>query len=134
MLANCRSQFLLDRLGRCLKLFVSTETISCHEFASQFGQAIFLYSKNNQNYLEYRVAHVNVMNEAATGHCSPVVVDRSLATKYMGGKNSDRIGPSGIRLSQNWEMQQVKMATTRDYTFTAWKMWFRNYYLAYAFA
>ena len=33
VLANCRSQFLLDRLGRCLKLFVST----CNEFASQFG-------------------------------------------------------------------------------------------------
>ena len=47
--ANCRSQFLLDRLGRCLKLFVSSESISCHEFASQFGLAIFLYAKNIKN-------------------------------------------------------------------------------------
>ena len=29
--------FLLDRLGKCLKLIVSSESISCHEFASQFG-------------------------------------------------------------------------------------------------
>ena len=27
MLANCRSQFLLDRLGRCLNLLVSTDSI-----------------------------------------------------------------------------------------------------------
>ena len=40
-LANCRSQFLLDRLGRCLKLFVSTESTSRHEFASQFGLEFF---------------------------------------------------------------------------------------------
>ena len=30
-----RSQFLLDRLGRCLKLFVSVVIPSSHEFASQ---------------------------------------------------------------------------------------------------
>ena len=28
VLSNCRSQFMLDRLGRCLKLFVSTESTS----------------------------------------------------------------------------------------------------------
>ena len=38
-LANCRSQFLLDRPGRCLTLFVSTDGPSSHEFPSQFGQA-----------------------------------------------------------------------------------------------
>ena len=42
MLANCRSKFLLDRLGRCLKMFVSTESISCHEF----GLAIFIREKH----------------------------------------------------------------------------------------
>ena len=40
-LAYYRSQFLLDRLGSCLKLFVSTEGPSYHEFASQFGLTIF---------------------------------------------------------------------------------------------
>ena len=102
MLANRRSQFLLDRLGRCLKLFVSTESISCNEFASQFGLAICLYEKNNQN---YRIAHMNVyLNEAATGHCSPVTVDRSRVTTYMSSDTSDHIGPSSFRLSQNGEM------------------------------
>ncbi len=47
-LANCSSQFLLDRLGRCLKLFVSTESTCCHEFAFQFGLEFF-YAKNTQN-------------------------------------------------------------------------------------
>ena len=42
LFANCRSQFLLDRLGRCLKLFVSTVIPSSHEFASQFGLVIII--------------------------------------------------------------------------------------------
>ena len=29
LFANCRSQCLLDRLGRCIKLFVSTDSRSC---------------------------------------------------------------------------------------------------------
>ena len=37
MLENGRSQFLLAILGRCLKLFISTESTSCHEFVSHFG-------------------------------------------------------------------------------------------------
>ena len=41
-LANCMSQFLLDRLGRYLKLFVSTDSTSCHEFVSQFGLEFFI--------------------------------------------------------------------------------------------
>ena len=67
MLSNCRSQFLLDRLGRCLKLFVSTDSTFCHEFASQLGLDIFVYAKNTQNYREYRIAHTTVyLNGAAT--------------------------------------------------------------------
>ena len=46
--ANCRSEFSLDRLGTCLKLFVSTQSSSSHEFASQFGLAIFIYAKNTK--------------------------------------------------------------------------------------
>ena len=45
LLASCRSQFLLDRLGKCLKLFVSTVGTSCHKFASQYGLEMFLYAK-----------------------------------------------------------------------------------------
>ena len=47
--ANCRSQFLLDLLGRCLKLSVSAENISCHEFAFQFGLAILFIREKHQN-------------------------------------------------------------------------------------
>ena len=50
LFANCRSQFLLDRLGRCLKLIVSSESISCHEFASQLGLEYVLYAKKPQTY------------------------------------------------------------------------------------
>ena len=46
-LANCRSQFLLDRLGRCLKLFVSTESTFCHEFVS-VQPRIFLREKHSK--------------------------------------------------------------------------------------
>ena len=47
-LANCRSQLLLDNLGRCLKLFVSTESTSCHEFASQFGLDFCIREKHSK--------------------------------------------------------------------------------------
>ena len=86
----------------------------------------FLYAKNTHNYREYRVARTNVylnVKTAATGHYSPVTAGRSPATTYMSGGNSDY---SGVRLSQNGKMQQVKTATTRDYTLTAWKMWLRK--------
>ena len=62
-LANCRLQFLLDRLGRCLKLFVSTESKSCHEFASQFGLAIFYTRKTPKNYREIRVSRKFLLSE-----------------------------------------------------------------------
>ena len=48
MFANCRSQFLLDRLGRCVKLFVSTDSTSSHELASQFGQEFFYTRKTSK--------------------------------------------------------------------------------------
>ena len=86
LFAICMSQFLLDRLGRCLKLFLSDESTSCHEFASQFSLEIFLHAKNTQNYREYRVARVTVyLNEAATGHWSP-------AEPAKRGVNSVKVG------------------------------------------
>ena len=82
----CRSQVLLNRHGRCLKLFVSTDSTSCHEFASQFGLDIFLYMKNTKNYREYRVAYtVTVyLNEAATGHSTPAKRGRQLRHPWVG--------------------------------------------------
>ena len=41
-----RPQFLLDRLGRCFKRFVSTIIHFSHAFTFQFGLANFLYAKN----------------------------------------------------------------------------------------
>ena len=57
MFANCRSRFLLDRLrsSRCLKLFVSPESTPYHEFASQFGLAIF-YTRKTPKTCGNRVA------------------------------------------------------------------------------
>ena len=46
--ADCRSQFPLDRLGRCLKLIVFYRGTSSHEFASQFGLEVFNTRKNSQ--------------------------------------------------------------------------------------
>ena len=68
--ANCRSQFLLDRLGRCLKLIVSSESISCHECASQFGLEFVLYAKKKPNLsLILSRPHVVYFNGSPTGHC-----------------------------------------------------------------
>ena len=108
MLANCRAKLLLDRLGRCLKLFVSTESTSSHELASQFGLDIFYTRKTPKKYHEYRVARATVhLNEPATPG-SAVMVERHRP-----------VGPTamigGDRLSQNGEKQQFKM---RVYTFT----------------
>ena len=125
-----RSQFYLDRLGRCLKLLLSTEGPFSHEFASQFGLAIFLYAEKTHK-LSWKPS-VCWMNQRATHRkwaVTPVTVDRSPATSW----NGNNCGHSGDRLSQNGEKQQVKTATTRVYTFTAWKIWFRNYYVTYAF-
>ena len=47
---------MLDRLGRCLKLIVSSGSTSCHEFASQFGLAFFYTRKTSINYRECRVS------------------------------------------------------------------------------
>ena len=55
LFANYRWQFLLDRLGKCLKLFVSTEGTSSHEFAYQFDLAIF-YTRKTPNHLAETVS------------------------------------------------------------------------------
>ena len=77
LFANCRSQFLLDRLERWLKLFVSTASGSTHEYASQFDLAIILYAKNTKkNVRKYRVAGATVqLNEPATS-VNAVMVER----------------------------------------------------------
>ena len=97
---------MLNRLGRCLKLFVSTQSASCHDFASQFGLAIFLYVKNTQK-LSRRPRPVQVSVEFG-GHGRSMASDNRV-------DNSDDNGER--LLNQDGEKQQVKTATTRVYTF-----------------
>ena len=80
--ADGRSQFLLDRLGRCLKLIVSSGSTSCHEFASQFGLAFFYTRKTSINYRECRVSRIWLLNEK--GRNAGLAGDRST----MSGKHT----------------------------------------------
>ena len=119
MFADCRSQFLLDRLGRCLQLFVSSDSTSSHEFASQFGLAFFLYAKNILSRMP-SLAHVAVEWTSHTGN-NAVTVELP-ATR----RSRNNCGHTA-------KNQRVKTATVRVYTVTAWKIGFCNYYVAYAF-
>ena len=73
--ADCRSQFLLDRLGRCLKLIVSYRGTSSHEFASQFGLEFVYTRKTYINYRKVRPSLNCLMNEK--GRNAGLAGDRS---------------------------------------------------------
>ena len=111
MLANGRLQFLLDRLGTRLKLFVSTDSTSCHEFASQFGLAFCLYTKNTQK-LSQRptLVHTWLLNEPAT----PVTMRSRLNRQRPVEAATTAVKLSGYIVRQNIENHQVKTATKRD--------------------
>ena len=49
-------------------MFLSSDSTSCHEFASQFGLAIFLYAKNIQNLGEIGCPARVCLNDPATGY------------------------------------------------------------------
>ena len=101
--ADCRSQFLLDRLGRCLKLIVSSGSTSCHEFASQFGLAFFYTRKTSINYRECRVSRIWLLNEK--GRNAGLAGDRSTVS----GKHTRAFnGHSTDRLSQHDENNKSK--------------------------
>ena len=105
--ADCRSQFLLDRLGRCLKLIVSSGSTSCHEFASQFGLAFFLYAKNMHKLSRMpSLAHMAVEWTSHTDNNAVTV--ESLATR----RSRNNCGHTA-------KNQRVKTATVRVYTVTA---------------
>ena len=106
------SQFLLDGIGRCIKLFVLTDSTSCHEFASQFGLAYLLYPKNTQEISRRpTVEHTWLLLPA-----TPVTMWSRLNRQLDIGA---AVILSGDRFSQNSENQQVKTVTMRVYTFTA---------------
>ena len=91
-------------------LFASSDSISCHEFASQFGLSFFVHAKNFQNYSEYCVAHasgqLNRTSDAAyCGHGSPPPTSRN-GNEPRGG---DNIGPIVVTVDCQ---QAVGTATT----------------------
>ena len=102
---------MLDRLGICLKLFVSTDSTSSHEFASQFGLAMFLYAKNTQNVLKpchlheclFQLTSDRPRKGAATA--SRLVASD---TPNSDNLNGDNCGHSGDRLNQNGEKATSK--------------------------
>ena len=82
---------MLDRLGRCLKLIVSSESISCHEFASQFGLEFVLYAKKNPNLsLIQSRPHVVYFNGSPTGHCLASVESSAPNHGVMAGRTDTR--------------------------------------------
>ena len=91
--ANCRSQFLLDRLGRCLKLTVSSESISCHEFASQFGLECFSTRKNPETIvarmlftsIRYAASNTTKLEAAEPSQLAGVAVRRMPIDYDVGG-------------------------------------------------
>ena len=69
-LANCRSQLLCDRLGRCLKLFVSIEITSSHKRNRVSVQpSIFYTRKTSKNYREFRVGENAEKHVQRNTHC-----------------------------------------------------------------
>ena len=110
MLANCRSQFLLDRLGRCLKLFASTLGPSSHDVASQFGLAQFFLREKHPKTHGNRVARVSVYLTHRKGSVTAsrlVARDPSNSDNLNGGN----CGHSGDRLSQNGEKAKYLIIT-----------------------
>ena len=111
MFANCRSQLLLDRLGRRKTFFVSTDSPSCHEFLSQFGPAIFLYAKKHPQIRGNRVARASVyLNKQAIDHDWSAATRRKAIGRHgwspaipsnSNNLYGDNCGHSGDRLSQH---------------------------------
>ena len=106
MFANCRSQFLLDRLGRCLKLFVSTDSISSQGFASQFRLALFYTRKTPKTAPKPCRLHECLFQWTSDRpRKGAVIASRLVASDPPNSYNlnSDNCGHSGDRLRQNGE-------------------------------
>ena len=57
------------------------------------------------------------LNEAATGHCSAVMVDRSPATLYMSGDNGNHIGGGQIDPKRGNGVCIVRVKTNNEELF-----------------
>ena len=108
-LANCRSQLLLDGFGRCLKLFVLSESTSCHKFASQFGLAIFYMRKTHKTSGNRITLACVYLNEAPTGHSWPAEQAKR------GGVNFFVVGRTLThRTATTWTLTAVGGRRVRD--------------------
>ena len=94
------------RLGRCLKLFVSTDSPSCHAFVSQIGLAIFLYAKSTQTLAETVSPRKCLFQWTSDRPRKGAVTASRLVASNTSNSvklNGDNCGHSGDRLSQNGE-------------------------------
>ena len=130
ILANCRSQFLLDCFGICIKLFVSTESVFLSRVLVSVRPSIFI--RENIQKLSRRPALAQLSVEWTSSDPSkrvkPIMVDRSPATTWA-ATTTIIAATTAIIAATDW----ATTVTTRVITFTAWKMWFTNYCVAYAF-
>ena len=98
MLANPRSQFLLDRLWRCIKLFVSSESSSCHEFASQFVIGICM----RENTSTHTRTHMRTHSRTRT-HPPTIIAVQVVAARWVGAPIHDEVNApfSPVPLAMN---------------------------------
>ena len=125
-----RQVAILARSSREMsQLFVSTDSTSCHEFASQFGLAFFVYARNiHKLSRKPTLAHLAVEWTSGAGNNAVTVEWPATLRRRINCGNAE---PD--RLTKNSKNQPVETTTMRVYTFTACTMWFRNYHVTYAF-
>ena len=124
--ANCRSQFLLDSLGRCIYLSVSYDSTFCHEFTSQFGLAIILFIRETLIKPRLnRVASTSVYKWPDTGIVWPASkrVRPTMAESWLGARTQRTatvVGGCGVCVFASVSVcvyTTVRMHTTRTWTF-----------------
>ena len=106
-----------------LLLFVSSDSASSHEFASQFGLAFFYTRKTPKNLREDRPSHKCLLNERTSDPSKKDVNHShggSIASDNMSGDNSNH---SGDRLSQNGDNESLYLHVLKNVV--------KNYYVAY---
>ena len=120
LLASCRSQLLLDRLGKCLKLFVSTVGTSCHKFASQYCLEMFLYAK---------LGHTTTPNIGCCAAARQRIVCRSRSTDRQ-RQRALAATTEGLAVSDRGNATSQNDKNERLYLHGLKKMWFSNHCVA----
>ena len=114
---------ILARSSRViLKLFVSTDSTSSHEFASQFGLTIFYTRKTPKNSRKpYRPRECLFQWTSYRPRKGAVTASRLVAsdTPNSDKLNGDNCGHSGDKLSQNGEKATSQNGDNESFTLTA---------------